>query len=303
MIALQLATGRRKNELGYLSTLAKTRRKSHLKIDIIAKKRPDAMKALSKAKNASNVYILAEHKHPIPVVFYTPEQILELHTLLRKKLVKDLYENDPKPLKAIKRLQDSVSFDRDAGNSIREAFHTHFPIEAPDSQAIRQFGVHNVCRSIYAQYAYVSLKDTTPYLNKTLLSFTNLALGHNEEDLTTTSDYLAVLLIDDTQKSRRKVSHNLAAEPLPKRPKTIAPKDFDDTKIKDRDLLMEIIELSGKHRNPGLLAAHLYLRDAQKPKISEIKKKIKSAEGLKLYFDVLSKYKVKFDFMEEKNSA
>ena len=299
MIALQLATGRRKNELGYLSTLSSSRLKSHLKIDVIAKKRPEGMKAASRAKDSEKVYIPAEHKHPIPVVFYTPDQVLELHKILVKKIASEVYADYPKALKLLKKTNDSVAFDRDVGDEIREAFHSNFPIQTPNSEASRQFGVHNVCRSVYAQHAYSMFRDTLKiYNNTTLLSFTNKALGHAEYDLTTTSDYLAILLIDDTQKTKRKVLHNLSSEPLPKRPKQTAPKGFDDSKLKDKTLLLEIVSLSGKYRNPGLLAAHIYLVNAANPKLSELKKHVKSEDVMQVYFDTLRKFQVRFDFMD-----
>lgn len=136
------------------------------------------------------------------------------------------------------------------------------------------------------------------YNNTTLLSFTNKALGHAEYDLTTTSDYLAILLIDDTQKTKRKVLHNLSSEPLPKRPKRTAPKGFDDSELKDKTLLLEIVSLSGKHRNTSLLAAHIYLVNAVNPKLSELKKYIPSNELLQIYFDTLRNFQVRFDFMD-----
>ncbi|RYZ90549.1 MAG: hypothetical protein EOP04_03580 [Proteobacteria bacterium] len=299
MIALQLATGRRKNELGYLSTLAKTRSKGHLKIDIIAKKRPEAMQSAKGrgSKEIPNLLIMAEHKHPIPIVFYTPEQVLEMHAMLKKKLVRDLYNGDKNPLKLIKKKNDSVTFESDTGNQLRAAFQKHFPIQSPVSGEIGTYHIHNMCRSIYAQHAYQTFKDSKLYENKTSLSFANLALGHNELDLTTTTDYMAIILIDDTKKSKKPISHNLASGPLPKTKRVRKPTQTR-AGFNDKDLFMEALDLAGKEKAPGILEAHFYLQQSKAPKYNELKKRAGSQMALNLYLELLKAKGITLDFLE-----
>lgn len=175
-LALQFATGRRRAELGLISTVTQSKIEGHIHIDRFAK--------------ANNT----QKTHDLPVILLTVPQVIELYTLLRERL-EAVFSDKPKIWREIKATKNTDSFD-DYTKRVRTEFLKEFKLRVLDTtdSDLKNLTTHNACRSFYAQYAYQH-RDKQ-YKKMSLQVFANRLLGHVKGDHKTTENYLRVELVD-----------------------------------------------------------------------------------------------------------
>ncbi|HET9239255.1 MAG TPA: protelomerase family protein [Oligoflexus sp.] len=181
-IALQFATGRRRADLGLVSTLTPSKEPDHYFID-----------RFSKSNHEGQI-------HDFPALFLSVPQILELYIILRRLLDEKVFSDKKEEWEQIKLNLDTDKFDTYT-KRIRNNFAQEFnirPAEGPESEE-QKLTVHNACRSVYIQFGHTlfKLRKHKKYGRMSLLEYANLMLGHTPGKLKATSHYLHVNCIDD----------------------------------------------------------------------------------------------------------
>ena len=178
LIMLYFCTGRRKCEI-LLADIKRGAREGHISL-VLAKQKIERSKSQAEE---------------MPIMFISVKQFFEMHSILIQQLQKTVFKDR---LEEWKEIKDNFDADKLDGytSAVRDEFqlffNLHRPKEATNLRAAVQ--IHKAGRSVYAQYAFKQLQNSSFYEGYDSIGLANAVLGHAAGTLGATLSYLDVIL-------------------------------------------------------------------------------------------------------------